>query len=357
MMRSGLGQAQAQLQHLQRQAAQLVDPSSTPPQRAAQSQLLVEGVRDLAEALALVGRIAPGLSVLDRARLAAIGGPQGVDSDVRRAADQRVDLREQAAQLEPALRALEFVRPVAVPDSTSTGLGVAPLVRAHSVPWGEWGSMQSPVVPGVVTGAAEAEVNPALPADSLGPVVIDDVNPGAGKFDLSLLLAEFSQPVLQWTDPAGQALLDNALLDLVDLAAEVYVGAALVSAAGGTAAYASAASYDAAEGAAGASGKGAAEFVIVNPVDWPAVRRELGPAWAAGPHPLPVVTPGAPAGTVMFTGPGAFWLLACDVVEAEETGVSILGGRSVAVGRPFKLFVRNADAIQTITGVGEPVVP
>lgn len=343
------------VRHLRAQVNRFGDPDASASERAARAQLLVESSRDTAEAVEVARAIVPGLSVLDRARQ-RIPAPHGVSAEVRQQARERLDVRERLSELRAELRALDTTadRPVIVADSTSTGLGVAPLIRQHSVAW-EWHSRQSPVVPGVVGGDAAAEVNASFPIDpgAGSSVVIENVNPDE-KFDLSVLAATMSLPVMEWTDRAGQELLDNALRDLVDLAAEEFVGAGLEAAAGGTAAYASAATLDAAEGAAGGAGRGAAELLIVNPVDWPTVRRDLASAWAAGPHPVPVVTPGATAGTVTYTGPGAFWLLASEVIEDEDVHPSpkTMGGVEVAIGRPFKLFVRNAAAIRTVTGVG-----
>lgn len=334
-----------QVEHLRRLAARMGDPEQAPTQRAAQAELLVQSAEDMRRALQVASSVVPGSRLIDAARVRACRG------DVRSAAQERVEIREQIAALAVAeLRAAPgFDRPVVVPDPTATGRGTFPLIREHGVPWDYDGA---PVVPGVVGGDAVAAVNPDVPiADVPATLTIADVNADADRLDIAVTVASTSLQLVNWISPAGANLLDNALRDLVDLAAEAHVGAELEAAAGGTTAYADSGTLDAAEGAAGAAGNGPAELLIVNPADWPAVRRELGAAWVAGPHPEPVVTPGATAGTVTYCGPGAFWLLVADYIEDEivrPRGMSVDTG----IVRPFKLFVRNPAAIQTVTGIG-----
>ena len=339
-----------QVEHLRRLAARLVDPQQTPSQRAAQAELLVQSVEDLRAGLRVATTVVPGSELIDRVRARA-----QVPSPVRAAAQERIAIREQIAALAEIteVRGVDVIpqgRPVAIPDVASTGLGAAPLIRVHGIPWSRF---ERPVVPGVVTpGDTEAAINPEPPvADVPSTITIDDVNDGAGTLDIAVIVATMSLQLVSAVDPNGAALIDNALRDLADLAAEAHAVAGLETAAGDTAAYVDAGTLDAAEGAAGAAGKGPAELLLVNPVDWPTIRRELGSSWAAGPHPIPVVTAGATAGTATNCGPGAFWLLVADYVEDEIVRPRHLVVEAGVV-RPFRLFVRNADAIRTVTGIG-----
>jgi hypothetical protein len=115
---------------------------------------------------------------------------------------------------------------------------------------------------------------------------------------------------------------------------------------------------DAAEAAAGAAVNSeittsgtAPGLLVVNPANWPKVRRAIGTSWPVdAPHPQVAVSIGAPAGTAILVGPSAIHLFRDQVLHAARTAPGVMGYENTAA-RPFYLSIRAATGVQTITSI------
>ena len=337
------GQTSKVLEHLRTLAGNVVDTRATEPARAGHARMIAEHAQDLRESVEVVAGVLSGSEVWD---VALQGKRVGASADVVRAAAERIRMRRELAQLRA--NEVPIGKPVVVVDPGTGRQEAFPLVRQLAIEVGEPGPT-IPIVPGITAGAAV--VNPTLPLDDDTQVVIANVGDDA-RWDFAAGYVDVSRQALDFLDPVGAALLDETMFDAVDLAIESDVIAAIEAAAGDTRVAATLADdLDGAEGVAGVGGLGPAWLLLANPVDWPAVRRALPAAWGDGPRPLPIVSSGATAGTVTYVGRHGFALLTT-ARQTHRADVPKLVGQDVAVARQFKLVIRNADAIATVTGVG-----
>lgn len=322
------------LEHLRAQLRGVLDDQASPSIRATQARTAAETAQDLRDALR-VSEI-----VLSRGRVMdLVEGDRG--ESMRRAAAELRDLADW-----PGLLGTHVL------NDGQTGYGPTPLIRDVARPW-QQGAMEgnSPIVPSYSVEGPYAEVDAELPAapDDAGWAIVDVL--AGEQRHWSILTFDLSKQVVDYIGPTGRALLDQLVLDDVDLAAETFIADALVAGAGGTRAAGAdlGAALDEAESAAGA--RGPAQLLVVNAVDLPAVRRSLPSTYFAGPHPALMVSAGQPAGTSTTVGYGALTLLSSDYVRQEAPLPRTLG-KSGAVARPFYLAIRDADGIQTVTGIG-----
>jgi hypothetical protein len=327
------------LEHLRGLVENVLDPRSSQSTRARHARTAAETMADLRDAYRA------GQATLNVGRVADMAS-MGPDADLRELQRRQLaELRDLVSY--PGL----FGTPVVMDGST--GYGPAPLIREAATAWADGlTGGATPVVPGMPTNGPYAEVDPDLPRDDDGPdvdVMINDVGT-AGGVHLSIFTGGMSRQVVDFTTPAGRALLDGIVLDDVDAVADAFVAGELITAAAGTRAAGAdlAAALDDAEGDAGA--RGVPQWLIVAPETWPRVRRALAPTWADGPRPQLHVSAGQPAGTVTVVGRGAVLLMAGDYIRMDEVVPRTLG-RTVAIARPFYLQVREAAGIQTVTGV------
>jgi len=173
-----------------------------------------------------------------------------------------------------------------------------------------------------------AAIVPGLPPNAEGKVnaddysldqVIDIVNVGAIP-DMAATSIPTSGDVLDFIDEAGEAYLDQLVEDMVNRAAERHIGSQLVAAAGIPTAAGSdlAGALDNAEGVVAAAAQSGCGQLVVNPKDWPKVRRAVAQTWTVDPHPIPAVSVAAPEGTVLMVGNG--------ILRVEASQLSYFGG-------------------------------
>jgi hypothetical protein len=243
-------------------------------------------------------------------------------------------------------------RPV-VSDSFSTGLsGGLPLVRELAMlETGTENAGSSPVVPGIVAGPDTGVIDPVFDGTLLDATwSIADVG-SSEQWHWSITTPEISKQLKNFASPAGLAMLDQLVLDVCDRGAEKHIGAAILSAASTTAepadAAALASAIDLAEAQASTALNAQADLLLVNPADWPKVRRIVSESWTHGPAPRVVVSVGVTAGTFVLTGREAFTLLVRDHEYLEADAPSI-HSVNLGVGRPFYCAIRNEDAIRAI---------
>ena len=243
-------------------------------------------------------------------------------------------------------------RPV-VSDSYGTGLsGGLPLVRELAMlETGTENAGSSPVVPGIVAGPDTGVIDPdftGTPVDATWSIA--DVG-ALEQWHWSIITPEISKQVKNYASPQGLAMLDALVLDVVDRGAEKHIGAAILSAASTTAEPADAAALvsaiDLAESQASSALNAPADLMLVNPADWPKVRRIVSESWTHGPAPRVVVSVGVTAGTFALTGREAFTLMVRDheYLEADAPNIHAV---NIGVGRAFYIAIRNADAIRAI---------
>lgn len=350
----------------------------TPAQNHIRNLVLSTTERDLTEATrAARARTAidTASDLRDFARLAAgvIGGSEALDAlliEEKGAAARPAAERQEARQVLAQVRAAQALadtpginpKPVDVGTGATGISGCLPLIRKYALDRDFAAGGDAPITPGVIGGDTTGDVDPSTPYT--GGTSFTIANVGAGQFrHFAWGYANYAHQVEKWSDPGAHSLLDQILLDVADRAAEIYIGAALISAAGGTRTAGAdlvtlGTALDAAEAAASAAVNSeltdtgtAPGLLIANPANWPKVRRAIGTSWPAdAPHPQVAVSIGATVGTAIIVGPAAIHLFRDQEILAARTAPSSFGFESV-VGRPFYLSVRAAAGVQIITGI------
>lgn len=328
-------------EHFERIIGQVVDPRATASRRAANARTAAETAADLRDVY-LAGRASLAVG-----RVADWFDARSGDQDAR----IRQDLREQLPELRDLVHLPGLLASNVVWDG-ATGYGPAPLVRSVAAEWQSGLLGGASVVPGFKADNTWAEVDPDLSTEVEpdAATIIDDVSAADGRH-MAVAVVRLTKQLDDWLTPEGRRMLDQLVYDDVDLAAEQFIAGELITAAAGTRAAGAdlGAALDDAEGAAG--GRGLAQWLVVSPLDWPTVRRQLAGAFFDGPHPEVAVSAGQPTGTATVLGPGGVLLMANDHMEMSANMPRIFG-KSIAVARPFYLQVRDDAAIQTVTGIG-----
>ncbi|PSL02500.1 hypothetical protein CLV30_110154 [Haloactinopolyspora alba] len=354
------------VQHLRSLVMSVTEPDLDEPVRASRSRTVAETVTDLRDVAALAPMIG-GSQAVDTLRMSEEQPPfDDLDPSGRKrqAAYERFSARRVADEIRAA--SLTTDTPGLLPRPLDTGTGTTgigdglPLIRTHALPRDFTAGGTAPVTPGVVAGDIDGQiVTEGTPAPTGDPITIANVGADRAR-QLAACFVELARQVRDWTDDAGNAMLDQALLDIADRAAESYIGTQLISAAGGTRTAGTdlPAALDDAESAAGAALNSAVTtgtnpgVLVINPVDWPAVRRAIGTSWLPDlPHPEPAISIGATAGTAIMVGPAALHLFAGQPEFMPAPKPATIGEQISAL-RPFYLAVRATAGVQTVTGIG-----
>jgi len=318
--------------------------------RVGRARETVEQAADLRDFVRVASTVIGGSAVLDVLRMA--------EARDRGDALERYQAREVLDQLRAVQTLADnpglLPKPVDV-GTGSTGLGDGmPLIRLHALDREFAAGGDAPITPGVPGNVPAGSIDPA--ADPGGTAfTIANVGSARARHN-AVAFATFARQVRDWSDPAALAMVDQIVLDVADRAAEVYIGAQLVAAAGGTRVAGAdlntlGDALDAAEAAAGAALNAPADLLIVNPANWPKVRRAIGTSWPTdAPHPMVAVSIGVAAGTAIVTGRSALHLFRDDVFFLPRESPSNFG-MEVAASRPFYLAVRTTTGVQTITGI------
>ena len=326
-----------------------MSPASTTCPAPAELAESADAASDLREGVRIGNAVLPSF-VVPVARLA--DGGRSAEEEFGRVRAQRNLFAEMRAVAYETLAEVPGLKMQGVAaDSFEGGLsGGLPLIRSYATEWGTSGG-KSPVVPGLIDGGDDdGEIDPESPLADGAAFTIDDVGEDE-EWHYSVAAAAVAKQVIDFANEEGRRELDQVIFDVADRGAEKHVGARLVTDAGGsTAAGTNLTGFDTAEGLASAALKAPADLVIVNPADWAKVRRAVAQSWQQNPAPTPAVSMGVPAGTAIVTGRRAFHLFRRDHDVAAETQPAKLG-YLVGVGRWFYIAIRNADAIQKVTGV------
>lgn len=318
--------------HLQDLVMAATEPDLTGAVQANRARTVAETAADIHDMMTVAsGLVLPGL-VAD-----------SVDG-----ADDAVARKELRARIERLTRDNPVGFPRVKPDSdkvdpTATGTGSdggLPIVRRLAGPL----AFENRIVPALPDPATTGTVNPSGSGDSADvSITIDDATSGKSQPDWAMTCFPTSKQLLSFTamDAAARALLDQAMYDVVDRAAEIHIGNTLATAATASTTTTGdlAARLDADEGQASAGAGTVADLLFVNPLDWPAVRRAVAPVWTAGlPHPTPFVTVGVPAGTVITAASAALIIQVGPLTITSTTTVSFT--EYVSGGRYFRGIVR-----------------
>lgn len=336
-----------------------LDPGLQFGVRAERARMFGEQVADLRDVAQLAAGVIGGSAAMDAARMHR---PDPRNPREAAEAQDRQQARTLAAELWTQLRAVNTLtdtpglnsRPFE-PGTATTGLGDGmPLIREWALDRPFTGGGSAPVTPGLAGGAGlDGLVDPDGTTDTA--LAITDVGAAESRHHAAAI-AKFAHQVRDWTDDTGLRMLDQLLLDIADRAAEKFVAQRLIAAAGGTRVAGAdlttlGTAIDAAEAAAAGALNAPAGLLIVNPVNWPKVRRAVAQSWQAGlPQPAVAVSAGCTAGTLVVTGRDAMHLfrdsaffLARDVPSTIEI--------DIAAVRPFYAAIRKATGVQTVTGI------
>lgn len=302
------------------------------------------------------------------------------------AADSRRDLaglavspyRRDGSRLADAVHIARAIRASATPEQAAAGRAAHARQAAHTLAW----QLRAVVpeiladVPGLLTHAPVGRPvggTPAAPLLALGSpfapsgptldvpqgwdpppmgvldpaektsytIVKSTLGAVATPWHLGVYGLNVSGQVLAWGDDA-RAQVEALFMAGADAALETGLIADLAGAA------MPAADMDAAEAAAGSAGYGPADTVVVNPADWPAVRR----GWAGVPADLlpvnRVITTHATAGTVLVFPLAGVCLLVGDYEWSAVVEPSIVG-EAVACTRAGLVAPRAAGVVQAVT--------
>lgn len=351
--------------HLRALVLNAFDGGTSESARVAMARTVVEAVADLRDLTAIASGVLSG---------SAIDALRSRDGD--RAAADRITARRGLAAMTRAVAIQGTAdtpglnpRPVDVGTGTTGLAGGLPLIRSLALARDFVGGGPVPVVPGAVGGNISGDVDPAVPIPAGAAVTIGDVGVGKARH-LAVVVADIARQVIDFATDEGLALIDAALADIADRAAELYIGGVLVAGAGGTRSAGVdpatlGAAVDAAEAAASTAVNGAQSLTLLtSPANLAKVRRAVAASWTdALPHPGLAASVGVPAGTAMMVAGDAVHLFrgGLDFAPAEQlTAASplhgstvrpaLLGGQVAAI-RPFYAAVRAAPGIQLITGI------
>jgi hypothetical protein len=329
------------LDHYRQLAGAFLQPDLDPAIRESRGRELADAAVDLARGVQLAGAVLPN-------RVAARFGTDREFMDALRQHAEHAQLRAVAYDTLGDVPGLNGRYIETGLGGTGLGGGL-PLIRTFASDVDHSGGY-SPVVPELVSGEEVGAVDPEVPMDGGTPWTIADI--GLNKaWHRSVIVSDVSLQVVDATELDGFAadLLAQIMYDVADRGAELWLGDAIRDAAAATPEGASlSAALDTAESLASSALDAPADILLVNPADWPRVRRQVAQSWTQGPAPMPAVSMGIPEGTVLVTGRPAFHLFRQDYAIDNAVVPSKLS-RVTAVHRPFFFAVRKPDAIQAVT--------
>lgn len=315
------------LEQLRDLVAAATEPDLTASVRANRSRTLAEVTNDYRDALAAASFVLPGRAV---DTLAAGNGSK-----------ERNELRRQveimSRDLADATGVLPWTQRV-IASASDTGTDPAlQIVRNLARP------LTISMVPGLPAPDLAGTVDAADYSMS-DQILLDDV--ADGQPHIAGAVFSTSGGFVDWLDPAGRALVDQIVDDVVTRAAELSMGATIATAATPLAGVHAtlADKLDAAEGQASAGTGSVANLLLVNPTDWPTVRRAVATSWTAGPHPTVTLSAGIPAGTVITACTVAL-VLEAGAMNFAQTDVPHTMGKSLMGYRSFRAIVRHAAGV------------
>lgn len=287
------------------------EPQLGPSERAVKARdagAELEDVRDLAR----LGALLPG-RISDQIR--AFRGD--VDAEARLKARDAIAEARAVAIAVPADYPNLIGNRGLVPGLGTLGQGL-PLIRQLADPSTSTGL---PVIPAMPPAALVGEIQtPGVATPASSTITIGD-SATPPRWTTAVAIAEVSHQLFDFAEADANSYLDQIIDDAVDRAAEQNIAAALITAAGGTAAAGAdlPSALDTAESLAGAALNAPADLVLVSPTDLPKVRRAVAASWQSDPHPTLLCSAGIPAGKVVITGRSAFVLVAQSLRGGVET--------------------------------------
>lgn len=335
--------------------AHAVEPGIDDLSRANRARVALDSAEDTAALVDLVPRLFRGVAVA----AARVNRSQRQGQPVPDKAQRVLDAHEGLRALATMRGAITHISgsnepiPALEPSYTATPI----ILEAKEA---DLSSTLSRVAPSLVT-TVEGKVD--APDYSLGAeFAVADVG---GRAHLAAVSVPCSKQILDWVDDNGAAFIDQVLCQMVDRAAERHLCQQLVTAAGAPlpAGDDLAAVIDAAEAQAAEAVAAECEQIIINPSDWPAVRRVIATSWEIGPHPRVEVSIGVPKGTILLIGFGAMYveasrpinsvekLLGGGLVDLEQRTVVLPDGfgQWLTLGRFFRMTIREAAGIVAVT--------
>lgn len=296
------------------------EPGLTGPVRVNRLRTVAEVYSDIRDAMAVTSFVLPGAAI---------------DA----VTDRHTELRRDLADVTGVLPWSQGVIASAADTGTDPALQI---VRTLARP------LTIDVVPGLLASDLAGSVD-ASDYSMETQILIGDI--ADGKPNLAGAVFSVSHGFVEWLDPAGRVLIDQIVDDVVTRGAELSMGATIAT--GATPATSVTGTLgeqlDAAEGQASAGSGSVADLLLVNPVDWPAVRRIVASTWTdAMPHPRPVESVGIPAGTVIVAASVALVLEAAPV-SYTQTVVPRTMGKSLMAARNFRAIVRHAAGVVAVS--------
>jgi hypothetical protein len=313
------------LEQLRDLVAAATEPGLTASVRANRSRTVAEVTNDYRDALDAAAFVLPGRA-LDA--FSPLNGSK-----------ERNELRRQVDVMRRDLADVTLPwRQGVIASAADTGTDPAlQIVRSLARP------LTIAVVPGLPSPDLAGTVD-AADYSMAGQILLDDI--ADGQPHIAGAVFSTSHGFTDWLDPAGRALVDQIVDDVVTRAAELHMGNTIATDA--TPATSTTGTLgeqlDAAEGQASAGTGSVANVLLVNPADWPIVRRAVATSWAAGPHPTATLSAGIPVGTVITACTVAL-ILEAGTVNFAQTDVPRTMGKHLLAYRSFRAIVRHAAGV------------
>ena len=319
------------LDQLRDLVAAAAEPGLTASVRANRARTVAEVTTDFRDALAAATFVLPGRA-LDA--LSTVNGSKD-RNELRRQVDA---MRRDLADVTGVLPWRQGVIASAADTGTDPALQI---VRSLARP------LTINMVPGLPAPDLAGTVD-AADYSMAGQILLDDI--ADGQPHIAGAVFNTSRDFVDWLDPAGRALVDQIVDDVVTRAAELHMGNTIATDA--TPATSTTGTLgeqlDAAEGQASAGTGSVANLLLVNPADWPTVRRAVATSWTAGPHPTATLSAGIPVGTVITACTVAL-ILEAGTVNYAQTDVPRTMGKHLLAYRSFRAIVRHPTGVVSTT--------
>ena len=331
-----------------------VEPGIDDLSRANRARVALDSAEDTAALMGLVPKLFPGIAIAAARVNRSKRQNEPIPNKAQRVLDAHAGLSEFTAARSAITEIIGSNEPTPALEASYTA---TPLIL-EAVSLELSGSL--------------SHVAPSLVVDAEGQVDAEDYSLGTefavedagGRLHLAAVSVPCSMQVLDWVDDNGAAFIDQVIHQMINRAAERHIGQALITAAGTalTAGSDLASALDTAEAQAAEAVLAECDQIIVNPADWPRVRRVIAQSWENGPHPRPMVSIGMPKGTIIMTGYGAVYTEASEPVNSvqkmlghglsdpDQTVVLPDGfGQWLTLGRYFRTNIREAAGIVAIS--------